>query len=567
MRRALPLLLFAVQVSAEIISASRRVDWTLTGLPGGIPDTSAWTVQNVTTYGAVGDGVTDCTAAIQSCLNAASTSNKIYFPTGVYLTTNTLTTSHKSLEFVGDGASLSKIKNLSTVGAADIIQVGASSSFDIDSMPLTAGYTKDSTLVTASNATGFAAGDYVLIDQLNDTNGTYTGYAVTIDGSSATATWVSRNSGTRGLGQMALVTGVSGNDITITPPLSSTLYSQLSPQICRQRANSTTKWVGFRDLYLENAGTPGGTNTLHHVELNYVANMWVTNCEFAKCGNGFLYIRHTLFGEITHNWLHHDIEDIQNRGYGIELAEQTTRILVQDNIIGPDVRSPFHAEWGANANVFGYNYCSLYKTNSASPGTCVPDYSGNHGAHPRMNLFEGNVGNAFRSDFLFGSSSHYTVFRNNFYGASLGSTNGVACVDAERSQTFYNVVGNILGNTGFTYTYESVWPSVASFFTQYVRTLGYYSTGLTTNNGATDSATTLIWHGNYDHANNAVVWDGAISDHDIPNSMYLVSKPNWWGNLTWPPIGPDVYGMVNPIPAQIRSGEYSTPPFIRVVSP
>ncbi len=47
---------------------------------------------NVLDYGAVGDGVTNSTAAIQAAINAAAVNNQLlYFPTGTYLVTDTLT--------------------------------------------------------------------------------------------------------------------------------------------------------------------------------------------------------------------------------------------------------------------------------------------------------------------------------------------------------------------------------------------------------------------------------------------------------------------------------------------
>jgi hypothetical protein len=47
---------------------------------------------NVLDYGAVGDGTTNSTAAIQAAINAAAVNNQLlYFPTGTYLVTDTLT--------------------------------------------------------------------------------------------------------------------------------------------------------------------------------------------------------------------------------------------------------------------------------------------------------------------------------------------------------------------------------------------------------------------------------------------------------------------------------------------
>lgn len=63
---------------------------------------------------------------------------------------------------------------------------------------------------------------------------------------------------------------------------------------------------------------------------------------------------------------------------------------------------------------------------------------------------------------------------------------------------------------------------------------------------------TLLRHGNFDYANNKVLWDPAIAERKLPPSLYLKAKPAWWGNSAWPPIGADLTPMVGTIPAQTR---------------
>jgi hypothetical protein len=48
-------------------------------------------------------------------------------------------------------------------------------------------------------------------------------------------------------------------------------------------------------------------------------------------------------------------------------------------------------------------------------------------------------------------------------------------------------------------------------------------------------------------------------DHNLPASLYLSAKPSWWGNLAWPPFGPDISPMTNKIPAQVRYEGGSVP--------
>lgn len=53
-------------------------------------DLDAGSVVSVKDHGAKGNGVTDDTAAVQSALSAATTTNLIYFPAGSYIITSTL---------------------------------------------------------------------------------------------------------------------------------------------------------------------------------------------------------------------------------------------------------------------------------------------------------------------------------------------------------------------------------------------------------------------------------------------------------------------------------------------
>jgi len=64
-------------------------------------------VVSVKDFGAVGDGVTDDTAAIQAAINAANT---IYVPAGTYKVSASLTASDKSIRIYGDGETISILK-------------------------------------------------------------------------------------------------------------------------------------------------------------------------------------------------------------------------------------------------------------------------------------------------------------------------------------------------------------------------------------------------------------------------------------------------------------------------
>lgn len=49
-----------------------------------------------------------------------------------------------------------------------------------------------------------------------------------------------------------------------------------------------------------------------------------------------------------------------------------------------------------------------------------------------------------------------------------------------------------------------------------------------------------------------VVWDPDITVQTLPPSLHDTAKPTWFGDVDWPPIGPDVPNLVEKIPAQLR---------------
>jgi len=119
---------------------------------------------------------------------------------------------------------------------------------------------------------------------------------------------------------------------------------------------------------------------------------------------------------------------------------------------------------------------------------------------------------------------------------------------------FLNVGGNVLGRPGDQGLPGAVYDQESGNCLDLVAVykLGYPSDcGIST---VTDPAVkaTLLRHGNFDYFHNATAWDANTASRALPASLYRQQKPAFLGAVPWPPIGPDVAGLVNNVPAKRR---------------
>jgi hypothetical protein len=111
-------MMFAKHGATEILDSVH----ILHGVDGATEWAKLWgvNIRNVEFYGAVGDGSTDDTTAIQDAIDAASSGQVVYLPANTYKITAALTISDKTISFVGDGIGSTIIKQATTsVGTID----------------------------------------------------------------------------------------------------------------------------------------------------------------------------------------------------------------------------------------------------------------------------------------------------------------------------------------------------------------------------------------------------------------------------------------------------------------
>ena len=113
-------------------------------------------------------------------------------------------------------------------------------------------------------------------------------------------------------------------------------------------------------------------------------------------------------------------------------------------------------------------------------------------------------------------------------------------------------MGNVLGTAGFHDTYQLDNYEGNCLYARTVFVLGQFPTNnCTTAEYSPLTLATLLRHANYDAVNASVLYNGA-DDRALPDSLYLASKPAFFGALPWPAIGPDLDPMVGTLPAKQR---------------
>ena len=253
--------------------------------------------------------------------------------------------------------------------------------------------------------------------------------------------------------------------------------------------------------------------------------------------------------------------------YGAE-SYLASNNLIQNNIF-QQISAPFMAG-PTEGTVVAYNYALNDPSGAATILSAM--LWATHDVN-QYSLFEGNIGPQGRADSTFANGDFNTFFRNRFLGADFADgqqkTGYTYSVGLEFWNRFYNLVGNVLGTSGYHNTYESsvnVCGSSCQNPSTSIYVFGF--SGASTQSCANPSycppdpnvATTVMRWGNYDTVNASVRFVGSEvpsglpqyanavpASEGLPASFYLSSQPSWWSfpngtSTPYPAIGPDVTG-------------------------
>jgi hypothetical protein len=547
------------QTWSGILDPTRAIDWSTAGVPGGIPARN--TICSTLGTGGQAPSFTQpvAVAQINSALAACPGDQVVLLNPGTYNTAGQTITIPNNVTLRGSGPAQTII-NESGSGGGSVVRFGSGSEPSAGtSTAITGGTAKGSTSITVASVSGITAGKLLVITQ------TDLSYMTNV-GDNGTCSWC--NGGIGGdSGQVVQVTNVSGATLTISPPLY--LAYTNSPLAFPYSAGCTNAGLENVKISAQNVG--------YNPNINFdgVTNSWVKNVESNFADGAHLYLSYSLHNTVRDSFFH----DGYSHGPGstddqVGLQYKSSANLIENNIFWRQHVSVM-LEWGASGNVIAYNYSVGNYDNTTF--WMINDFNF-HGAHPMMNLFEGNIEAKFEPDSTWGSSSHSTIFRNyatgsNIYVPPLNTLGALLPASAIQETgdskayaldwltQFNNMVG-IIAVSGFLVNSQGA-PSIrkspasggASATCINVGYLSASSTAPTPNN--TDA--TMFYHGVYNCTDGTFTWDVNNPNHTLPASFYLNSKPSWWGSVAWPPIGPDVTGgnisdsiargYVNAIPA------------------
>jgi hypothetical protein len=317
---------------------------------------------------------------------------------------------------------------------------------------------------------------------------------------------------------MARIVAIDGQRITIHPPLHITYTMDHNPRI---RPIRFIERVGIEDLTLQriDAGGDSGSN----VVFRRAADSWLQRVESDFTERYHVAISESLQIEVRDSYIHHaKSRGDGGQGYGASLGRFATSILVENNIFY-ETRHAMIVQIGTSGCVFGYNYSERNFSDDGWDKTSISL----HGHFPFMNLWESNIaGWVGIGDFWGPAGPGNTFFRNRIVGT-------------DRHEDF----GDFRGIELEEY-----------YGTQYV--IGNEAMA----EGIYGDRSDAVIHGNYEDGE--VVWDSTISDHTLPPSFYLSSRPGFYGSMDWPSLGGDQPLGEGSIPALERwtSGDYVSQP-------
>lgn len=585
--------------SSNPIDASRRMDWSAAGIPGGIPTRTTI----CSTLGTAGQApsfnqssVTSTT--INNAVSTCGTDQVVLLNPGTYTLSTGIIVQRSHLVLRGFGANQTILNftggngchggygsfvNMCITPTDNNFSTGPS-----NTATWTAGFTQGSTTITLSSVTNLKVGSLLILDQTDD-SAVGAGLLVCQDNGISPPCSLEGNSGaqrpSREQEQIVTVASCDGNSTTghacvsgatvgITPGLYQDNWSSGKTPGAWWASNPITL-VGVEDLTVDYSGNAGDKG----IFISDCLYCWVRGLRSIDSGKAHIEIVQSAHSQVQDNYLFLT-QSSASQSYGVEALSASDDLYI--NNISQYVATPWMINGPCTGCVVAYNF-SINNLYTASAHYNLPS-TNQHTAGTAMLLYEGNVGGMFSADVFHGTHNMVTSFRNRWAGTqpacwvsgsyptiTFGACTGQLIThDLHSYSRYYNIVGDVLGTAGVHNFYQQYTGGPSSGPSIYEIGFGNSESGHPTVLPDTLVLATLFRWGNWDAVSNAVRWCGNAlntgwvigcasttevpsglsayanpipSTETLPPSEFLNAMPAWWPVAKpWPPIGPEVTG-------------------------
>ena len=534
---------------AALIPPERQTVWA-PGIPGGIPERTAFCAAIEAKE--FGNGAVDASGRIQAAIDACPLGQVIRLSAGDFKIDNTIFI-RRGVVLRGAGPEKTHLRM--RVGIVKpVILLGVQWPKFTQSKDLVADGLKGSRSVQLGDASALAPGELVAIDAITDPKITEWSHNSPPD--SKSRSWFTRPN--RPLGQILEVASVDGNRVTFTTPLHIDFRTAFKAQLSRFSTAEggavvhAVKHAGIEDLHVYGGGDG-------NIRLSLAAYSWVKNVESEYQTDESVALEFAFRCVVRDSYLHHTQHpEPGGGGYGLSISFYSSDNLAENNICWRFNKVMVMRATGGG-NVIAYNYMEDGYI-SYSPTWVEVGLNASHMTTPHYELFEGNESFNFDADNTWGNSIYITVFRNHLTGLRrsvgdppLQDLMNRRAVGLMEGHWWYTFVGNVLGFAGMSpapagsFAYEASYPWSSD-------PVGMWRLGYNPEKWSARPdpkvASTLIRDGNFDFATNTVHW--RKGKKAIPSSLYLTSKPAFFGNNPWPWVDADGAVKLHVLPARAR---------------
>jgi len=590
------LVLFGISAQAQnwstFLDSSRAVDWSGAGFT--IPDYTVNCATQPTLLTGSGNASANTTAIQNALASCDATHNVVNLQAGTFYVAGVTFGSQGKQVIRGAGASSTVLIMTASPGCSGVpggicmipsVWVYAGNPTVLPPSGnrqclWTAGYAKGTTSITLNSCPGGAppVNQMLVLDQANDltdnggiflcdsfTSSQSGGSSCTVnDGSPTNANGRRIGGYTYSQKQIVTVKSVSGSG---TGPFTVTISPGVYFNNIRSSQNPGAWWQGtIVNEGLENLTIDGTSLSTNNIEMVACYQCWVKGVRSIDAGRAHILLNLSAHNVVRDSYFYQS-QTHASQSYGIEF-EGTSADLIENNICQQITNCIMTGNTSGSVVAYNFNTDTVY----VNPNYVIASFA-SHNAGNDMILWEGNNFPSINTDDTWGSANTETFFRNIYVGWQSGAIYGTEPFIDRSFSRVNNVVGNVMGQSGYHDTYESYATSLTAGVNQSKLSTSIYSLGWT---GVAESSagtcafapacdlivrSTLMRWGNYDTVHAATQWNsteaspGAVAyvnanftstyfgslARTLPASLYYNSTPSWWpSGKNWPAIGPDI---------------------------